>query len=537
MARGDRIGGGHHPDIPSLPGPLIGRQAELALARDMLGGGARLLTLTGPPGVGKTRLALALGVELADRIADGAALVDLSAITNPDLVAAAIAETLGLSGRRQPTARLVAALHHRSFLLMLDNFEQVVAAGSVVAELLAACHRLTVLVTSRVPLRLRWEHELPVPPLQFPDPGVSQTFEALAGVAAVRLFVERARAVSPDFALTNENAPAVAQVCARLDGLPLAIELAAARVRLLPPVTILQQLGGTAPAARHGAGQALDVLADGPRDLPPRQQTLREAVAWSHALLAPAEQRLLRRLAVFVGGCTFEAAEHVCKGTWEALAVLVEHSLVRLESLPARTPRGRDDEPRIRLLETVRQFGIEQLVAQGEWDEVRQRHAAFFLDLAEQTETDSTGPRQDAWINRLAEDQDNLNAATAWAFEQDDPEVMLRFGAVLWGFWWSRGDGANTRTWVAGIRARALSGPPTAARVKALHGAGALAQLLGEYPAARSLFEASQAAAEQLGDHHAVSVARYDLGRLASYEGDQSVARAARGKPARLSGA
>ena len=542
MARGDRTGGRHHPDIPLLPAPLIGRLAELAAARQLLIGGARLVTLTGPPGVGKTSLALALGAELLDRFADGAVLVDLSAVTDPNLVPVAIAETLGVTGRRQPIGRLIAALRQRKLLLVLDNFEQVVTAAPVVAALLASCSFVTFLITSREPLRLRWEHELPVPPLALPDSAGLHTAESLARVPAVRLFVERARAVNPGFALTDQNAPAVASICVRLDGLPLAIELAAARARLLAPAAMLRRLLGPEPhgAAGLAGGTALGLLTAGPRDLPLRQQTLRAAIAWSHALLTSDEQRLFRRLAVFVGGFDLDAAtgigfqildfgddeghlpspktQHPSSKALDLVESLVEKCLMRREVLA-------DGTARLRMLETIREYARELLLASGETDAISALHLEYFLKLAERAKPELSGRNQVAWLDRLTRDQDNLRAATRWAVEHGDAEAVLRLGAALWRFWWVRVDGEEARERVASILALADGVGPSAARARALHGAGVLARLLGDYPAAQAMFEQSRDIAAAIGDRHAMASALYDLGRLAYFQGDHASSR------------
>jgi predicted ATPase/DNA-binding CsgD family transcriptional regulator len=516
--------------LPLLPTPLIGREVEIAEARRLItAGGERLLTLTGPPGVGKTSLALTVAHELADEFRYGARLVDLSPLEDAARVPVAIADGLGMrrSGERPPLEQVIRFVRDRRLLLVLDNFEQVVAAAPMVAELLAGCPNVTVLATSRVPLRLRWETELAVGPLALPAAAHLEDVATLANVASVALFIGRAQVVSPALTLTHQNAGLVRDLCVALDGLPLAIELAAARARTVPLIAMHASLTASGVPGRAESGVSvsarfgpLELLADGARDLPARQRTLRDAIAWSYDLLNPTEQTLLRRLAVFVGGCTFEAATTVCEASWETIAVLIEQNLVRNEQSAPRAASGQIGEPRLRLLETVREFGIEQLVARGEWLSMHQRHAAFYLDLAEQAAPELTGSRQLDWLDRLAEDQDNLNAATEWASEQDDPEILLRLGAALWRFWWSSGDGETTRRRVGSILALGGRSEPTHARARALSGVGVLALMLGDYQAAKAMFEEGRRVAEALGDHHAMAVALYDLGRLNSYQGE-----------------
>ena len=518
----------HAPTLPQLPTPLIGRDEDLAETRQRLKDGRRLVTLTGPPGVGKTSLALNVGHAVSGQYRYGVRLVNLAPVEDPALVAVAIADALGVrrSVEQPALEQVIRFIRERRLLLILDNFEQVVDAAPIVAELLTSCPLLAVLVTSRVPLSIRWETELAIGPLPLPDPALGSDPAELTEVPAVALFVQWAQAVRPDFRLTEENAAIVAETCTLLDGLPLAIELAAARVRTLSLGVLRASLADT---DGDSPGQTrltpLELLVDGSRDLPARQQSLRNAIAWSYDLLAPAERRLLRQLAIFVGGCTTDAALRVCKATWETIAVLVEHNLIRYERPASTDPDEIEPEPRIRLLETIRQFGVEQLADQGERDAVRQRHAAYFLGLAERAEPELVGHGQLEWLDRLAQDQANLEAATQWAVEQADPRIVLRLGAALRRFWWSRGDNHETRLRIATILIVARAGPPTIERARALQGAGTLAHMLGNYAVARLLLEEGRRVGEAIGDRFAVAAILFDLGHLAYVQGDYLTAR------------
>jgi predicted ATPase/class 3 adenylate cyclase len=472
--------GAYRNNLPLQPNPLIGREKEVSDVCNLLRGDeTHLLTLTGPGGTGKTRLALQAAADLLDDFPDGTYFAQLATLTEGELFSSTVAETLGVreTGEQPLDESLNDYLRERRLLLVLDNFEQVLGAAPAVTEMLAVAPGLKVLATSRAPLGLYGEHEFPVPPLTLPDLHSSPSLEGLTQYEAVGLFVERARAVKPDFEVTNESAPAVAEICVRLDGLPLAIELAAARIKMLPPRAMLQRLSSR-----------LKLLTGGARDLPERQRTLRGAIEWSHALLDKGEQVLFARLAVFSGGRTLEAVDAICDAegdlpvdTFEGVSSLLDKSLLRQEE-------GPDEEPRFVMLETVHEFAREKLQESAEAEKIQRTHAQYFLILAEEAYPELKGANQLEWLDRLEAEHDNMRAALSWALERKEAEVAIRLGGALWLFWFVRGYHSEGRRWLQ--EALAIEGRVSPdSRAMALAGVGWLAAHQGDLDRAQEACE------------------------------------------------
>jgi predicted ATPase len=510
--------------LPLPPTPLIGREAEVAqlsVLLDPTSSAIRLLTLLGPGGVGKTRLAVAAAGRLGHGYPDGVIFVDLAPLRDERLVPATIARALGVQeyGGRSGRELLLDHLYDKRLLLVLDNFEHLLGAAPLLAELLASSAALRVLVTSRSALRVRGERRLTVAPLatptETPDAG---GWVVTAATPAVRLFIERAQASEvSDLVLDGTTAAAVAAICRRLDGLPLAIELAAARVGLLGPEALLRRLEHRLP-----------VLTGGAPDLPARQQTLRATLGWSYDLLAPGEQVLFRRLGVFAGGWNLEAAEAVCAGddlaahaVLEGLARLVDHSLIQ------RTSAG-DGEPRLGILECIHEYALELLTSSDDEAVVRRAHAAHYLALAEQAETELAGPRQSHWLAILEREHDNIRGALQWA-AATDVEVGLRLAGAIRQFWWVHGHLAEGRRWLDELLACSREGSDQVApdvRARALNAAGNLAFGQADYPQARAAYAASLAVGQTTADPIRIGIALHNLGFAAAEQGDTAQAEA-----------
>ncbi len=469
----------HPNNLPLESTPLVGREREVEeISLRVRRVEVRLLTLTGPGGTGKTRLGLQAAADLLDEFSDGVFFVALASITEPELVASTIARALRVkeSSEQSLMESLENYLRDKRLLLVLDNFEQVLEGAPLVRELLVACPKLKVLATSRIPLRLYGEQEYPVPPLSLPDPGVMPSLEALTQYEAVMLFVERARAVKADFQVTNENASAVAEICARLDGLPLAIELAVARVKVLTPQKMLDRLG-----------DRLKLLTKGARDLPERQRTLRATMEWSHDLLEEGEKVLFARLSVFAGGRTIEAIEAVCDAegdlpmeALDGVESLVDKSLLRVE--------GIGGEPRFVMLETVNEYARVKLEESGEAEALRRLHAQYFFSLAEGESGTFKGGGRAEWFQLLEDEQDNFRAALSWSLESDEVEFGLRLAAALQPFWTRRGHYGEGRRWLEDVLEK--QGPASAvARAEAQNAIGWLAQWQGDIERASNAAE------------------------------------------------
>lgn len=484
--------------LPSSLTSFVGRERELRGIRALLSS-TRLVTLTGPAGAGKTRLGIEAARQLAPEFCDGVYFVPLASISSPELVAPAIAQEIGLTiaSTASIVESLKAEISDRRMLLVLDNFEQITPAAPLLTELLEACPRLHLVVTSRIALRLSAEHEFRIPPLEVPD--AVGTPAALDHVASVRLFVDRAAAARSGFALTPENAPAIAELCVRLDGLPLAIELAAARIRVFPPQAMLARFG-----------TALDLLKGGALDRPARHQTLRQALAWSYGLLGEPERKLFRRAGVFARGFTLEAIECVCRafGDLEAdvvdcLASLIDHSLVTQQE----DGRG---EPRFYLLAIIREYALECLGAAGEEESARRAHAAWVLQLAGRAAPELTGPRQVAWLDCLEAEHENIRGALSWLEQHGDIEGALRIGAAVWRFWKTRGFLREGQARLERLLAAPCACPP-GLRAHVLNGCATLAHGCCDLSSARASLEQSVSLFRQNGDDRGVALALNNL--------------------------
>jgi predicted ATPase/Tfp pilus assembly protein PilF len=532
-------------NLPRQPTALIGRERATAEIVALLKRPeVALVTLIGPGGTGKTRLALQVAADMLEEFSGGSWFVELASLTDHNLVASTIGHELGITEREgEPLLEtLKTALQERQVLLVLDNFEQVMDATSLVTRLLKAAPGLKVLVTSRVALRVYGEKEYLVPPLSLPDtrPGHLPKPGVLSQYEAVRLFIERAQDVKSDFEVNNDNAPAVAEICARLDGLPLAIELAAARIRILPPQALLSRLSSR-----------LKVLTGGARDLAARQQTLRAAIDWSYDLLDEGEKQLFRRMAVFQGGRTFEAMEAVCNADDLLDLVIIDGVELLLAKSLVQQREGSDGEPRFWMLETIHEYAREKLQESGEAEELEREHALYFMRLAEEAEPQLTGEQQLEWLNRLEDEQDNIRAALRWAIGRADHitggatqatesaqgmegtgaieavEVGLRLGAALWRFWNIKGYFNEGREQLSRLleKARSLAGDKWKGQMaRALNGAGNLAQWQGDYASARALHEESLAIRREIGDKSGISASLNNLGLVAQEQGNYSSA-------------
>ncbi|MFN8475829.1 MAG: tetratricopeptide repeat protein [Anaerolineae bacterium] len=503
-------------DLPIPPTPLIGREREIAAITSLLEGErVRLVTLTGPGGTGKTRLGLEVASHLLERFTDGVLFVDLAPISDPNLVISTIAHVLNVreQGNRPLLDRLKDHLRGKQLLLLLDNFEQVLGAAPTLAQLLVSGLHLRLLVTSREALHLRGEHEFAVSPLPVPHPKPPPAVDRLMEYAAVQLFVDRAQAAKADFALTLQNGLVIAEICRRLDGLPLAVELAAVRIKLMPPEALLARLD-----------HWLKALAGGARDLPARQQTMWATIGWSYDLLDEREQAVFRCLSVFASGCSLEAAQAVCSDDGrtthleDSIFSLVDKNLLRQERYSG--------EPRFAMLETIRAYGLERLRESGEMDIARRNYCAFFLELAEEADRRLAGPDRGQWLDRLEAEYDNLREAIRLAEEMAEFEVSARLTCALVDFWGTRGYWDEGRRLLEGLRPHiiALGLPVLSARLAA--GAGWLAHWQGDESAARERMEESVAIYRLVEDKAGFAVTLARLGFVAFLIGDTSSSRA-----------
>jgi predicted ATPase/DNA-binding CsgD family transcriptional regulator len=509
-------------NLPAQLNSLVDREQEVASAVTLLRRAEiRLLTITGTGGIGKTRLGLQVATDLLNDFADGACFVSLASVSDPALVVPAIAQTLGLreAGDQSLLAHLKVYLHEQHLLLFLDNFEQVMEAAPILTALLEACPFLKCLVTSREVLRLRGEQELLLRPLTLPDLKHLPENEALCEFAAVDLFIQRVQSVRPDFQMTQANAPTIAAICVCLDGLPLALELAATRVKLLSPQALLARL-------EH----RLQILTQGARDVHKRHQTLRDTIQWSYDLLQPQEQRLFRRLAVFCGGCTLEAAEAVTNAFTDRELPILDgmHSLLdKSLLLAAEQSGGGDEEPRFLMLETIREYGLKVLAESGELETTRQAHAVCYLRLAEQAEPELLGPQQATWLARLEREHDNLRVAFSWLLEQEEihhKEMALRLATALHRFWLIRGHYSEGRAILEHALAKS-EGIAGTMRAKALATAATLANIQGESDRSEELARESLALCRQIADARGIANALYLLGQVCWLRGNFSAAR------------
>ena len=487
-------------NLPTQLTSFIGREEDVAWAKDLLEG-TRLLTLTGPGGIGKTRMSLQVAAESVQGFPDGVYFVPLSAITDPGLIPSVIAQELGVptTGNRLPIDAIVEHLRDKRTLLVLDNFEQLLPQGAMaVSQLLHAVPGLKAMVSSRAALHLYGEQEMPVHPLHLPDLKALPSLAVLSQYEAVRLFIERAVAAKPDFQATNENAPAIAGICERIDGLPLAIELAAARVKLFSPQALLSRLE-----------TSLQVLGVGSRDLPGRQQTLKGAIAWSYDLLDQPQRRLLSRFSVFARGGSLEQAEAVC-GAASELGTDVLTGLDELadQSLLRRLPDY--DEPRLLMLQVIREFAAEKMAESSEADAIRDRHAAAFQALAEKAAPLVFGAEQKKWLDRLELDHDNFRAAVDWSVSKGNSKQALCLGAAFWRFWQMRGHLREGRARLEAMLAMPGGHDHAAERARALEAAGGIAYWQGDMEACQAFYDESLALARTIGDPRAIANALYN---------------------------
>jgi predicted ATPase/DNA-binding XRE family transcriptional regulator len=510
---------------PRLMGRFIGREKQVMEILDLLNNPEiGFVTLVGTGGVGKTRLSLQVATRLLDDPAIDIFLIDLAPLSDFSLAIPTIAEVLGV---REVTGQLIdetlkGYLRNKRMLLILDNFEHVVGAAPNVSKLVSAAPGVKVLATSRLPLRIRGEKEYPVPPLSLPDYKHLPTLEELIQYEAVRLFIEQATDIKPDFQLTDDNGPAVAEICVRLDGLPLGIELAASRIKYLSPEMMLSTLpSGLALASR------------GPRDLPPRQQSLRATIEWSYNFLEESERLLFRCLPVFVGGAALRAAQRICSSTENLSADVLESLMELVDNSLLRQEEGLKGEPRYSMLNTIYEYALEKLKERGEEAVLRKKHAHYFMALAEEAEPHLTGQEQSEWLNQLEREQANIRAALRWASQnaevgdREAGEVGLRIAGAIWRYWYVKGLFTEGREYLARALSLINSLPGAnslGSRAKALNGAGVLAWRQGDDSSAHASLEEALAASRQAGDKQTISLSLNNLGVIAHDQGDYAAA-------------